>query len=407
MGLVLYSSADGDPSPSCRDRYPDLTTNDRHQDAYLVDLVAHNRYIPASRGKTHDWRVGPSKSRLSARRQAAFAYRYNFDFMGHRLEESEVHLLRHGPVHWPHRLRPHQIRLLHRSSHLYFDRWHHIGEVVGANYPYERLLRRQARGPPHIRGQRRSVRDEWVNETAVDLPGTRRPPSLERQGAFRAASTTKKRTSPPISSFDDPDVAELYQLGILYDNEHERGAGFGLNAIVHDAPLYTISTAPSSRRGRERGKQPELPPSEMFEDIDLDSISDDVQPLDLALSFANLADDAALARFLQDEEMAAYLDSLPEGIEHDPLPFEVTSPAPSSSPSSSSSQQPVTVIYELVPEVEPSPNPDSVSDAGDWVLDMDTAEDQSSIDGDSILFRADGDTDGDTDADEAWFFLRP
>ncbi|CAK7224147.1 hypothetical protein SBRCBS47491_005449 [Sporothrix bragantina] len=353
MGLVLYSSADGDPSPSCPASLHsfgnDFSTNTFHND-HLADLVAHNRHIPASRGKVRDWRCGPSKTRLTAQRQSALACQYRYDVgMIKCHQESEIDLLRKNGM-WRPSLRPHQVRLLQKSSRIYYDRWQRYGEEYHGNYLYDRHYHYKARGTPHVRGQRKSVRDEWLNQTAADagLVPARRPPSLERQGAFRAASTTKKQMMSPASRpapsitpsvKDDPDVAELYRLGLLYDDEHERGAGFGLDAIVHNAPLYTVSTA--SRRGRRtRGKEAE---AFAFEDIGFD---DDLPPLDLALSFANLGDDAALARFLQDEEMATYL----AGASDDIVVPDLASFAPSSS--ASPFTQPVMVIYELEPEVE-------------------------------------------------------
>ena len=57
-------------------------------------------------------------------------------------------------------------------------------------------------------------------------------------------------------------VAELYRLGLLYDDEHERGEAFSLDRIVRDEPVYSVrvrrprsgrtrssSSSSSSRRG--------------------------------------------------------------------------------------------------------------------------------------------------------------
>lgn len=123
----------------------------------------------------------------------------------------------------------------------------------------------------------------------VPLPSDghrRRPPSLERQEAFRDARTVKRRTT-----IDD---AELYRLGLLYDDEHERGSGFNLDAIVHDEPAYTLNMRPA-KRGRKRKS---------------DQAHGPVRDLPLNLSFAALGDDEALAHFLispdEDEIYSAY-----------------------------------------------------------------------------------------------------
>ncbi|CAK7233073.1 hypothetical protein SCUCBS95973_008471 [Sporothrix curviconia] len=490
MGLVLYSSADGDPSPSCPSSLYSSSGDDffpfDYPDNHLADLVAHNRHIPASRGKVRDWRCGPSKSRLTAKRQAAFAAQYSHDSQGYpSCQESEITLLRRYGM-WRPSLMAHQVRLLRKSSHIYFDRWHRFGEAYRHSYMYDNQYYYKAPGTPHVRGQRKSVRDEWVNHAAADVCFTpassapraspaRRPPSLERQGAFRAASTAKKRmaarmnqpgrspvSSDPCASFissassafsaslpaDDPDVAELYRLGLLYDDEHERGVGFGLDAIVHDVPLYTVSTG---RRGRAGGR----------EVATLEGISgacnDSLPPLHLALSFTNLGDDAALARFLQDEEMANYLAGASECAVPDLAlfapAFETSvSSSSSSSPSSRPVAQPVRVIYELVPDVAPesvgvtpesvaesvaehagalepkvdtttSPSEagdsDSDGDYGDWDMDMDTgamddrqfANDRQSGSSDCLIAcptESDdsNDDDGSRHLDNAWVFLR-
>lgn len=426
MGLVLYSPADGDPSPSSRD--PPLLSDDAHFEHCF------DRHLPPSGTQLHDWRHGPSKARLNYRRQASWAYRYEFEYHnmacgGGMRESSEVALLKHDPVGWPRRLRPHQIRLLQQTAtSLSPKRW--------SGYGYN--------GSSSLRGQRKSVRDACINEMAVYQPRrpvpdqsrsrpappvttpawtrsarrrTNRPPSLERQGAFRDASTTKRRMS-QSSSDADGDEAELYSLGLLYDNEHACGTGFGLDTIVHDAPLYSISvTQGRSSRGRVRDPSPrssdEVSESEGFSDFNT------LEPLpELGLSFANLADDAALARFLQDEEMAAYLASVPEG-EHDVVADWSCFPS-SSFPSSSSSSSPVRVIYELVPEVEMEIEDEAESscegsdmDTGDWVMDMaglvDDDIDDDDNDDDNILFRTDtsSDKDNDSNPDDTWLLLRP
>ncbi|UNI15051.1 hypothetical protein JDV02_001623 [Purpureocillium takamizusanense] len=52
----------------------------------------------------------------------------------------------------------------------------------------------------------------------------------------------------------DEEVRELYRMGLLYDDEHERGSGFTLDAIAHDTaatPPYTLTVR--SRDHRRHG----------------------------------------------------------------------------------------------------------------------------------------------------------
>ncbi|KAK0622299.1 hypothetical protein B0T14DRAFT_146888 [Immersiella caudata] len=120
----------------------------------------------------------------------------------------------------------------------------------------------------------------------VHLPGERRPPSLERQDAFRDGTTSKRKRGSPSSSQGDNtrgEDEELYQLGILYDDEHLRGDGFSLGSIAHEAPVvWNMRYRPKKRRGRAVRRQGD----------------GGFQGLQLALSFARLDDDEQLAALL-------------------------------------------------------------------------------------------------------------
>lgn len=88
---------------------------------------------------------------------------------------------------------------------------------------------------------------------------------------------------------EDDDVRELYRMGLLYDDEHERGSGFTLDAIAHDTastPLYTLTVRDRDRDHHRRGKRTQ-------QAQDWDNISADV------------ASDEALAAFLAE---ADYVD---------------------------------------------------------------------------------------------------
>ncbi|KAK4235591.1 hypothetical protein C8A03DRAFT_46290 [Achaetomium macrosporum] len=150
-------------------------------------------------------------------------------------------------------------------------------------------------------------------------PRRGRPPSLERQDAFRDERTAKSRHS---HGFDNDDlisslylsqseraehqsreedeeakeVAELYRMGLLYDNEYERGAGFSLDRIARDyveEPVYSVRVRPAKRIRREEERM-----GSGF--VSLSSVD---------LAFSALAEDEALAGWLMSgchrEEAAA------------------------------------------------------------------------------------------------------
>ncbi|KJR81492.1 uncharacterized protein SPSK_01161 [Sporothrix schenckii 1099-18] len=432
MALALHSSASDDPSPPgvetsyllerCDGRPPFLDAfSSTHSD--LTDLVAHNRHLPPSGTQRHNWQHGRSKARLTELRVAMLRDRFGDEYYNHsysdKTQTSEAYLARHGALDvWPRKLRPHQIRLLQRCITAAPRRWHESGQFHG-----------MYSGRGHVRGQRESVRDACLNAAYVDqarppCPArarrtTHRPPSLERQGAFCDATTAKRRLSESDRGRGggNPDD-DLYRLGLLYDSEHACGADFGLDSIVHDAPVYSISISQGRPRGRARGRS--CGPDAFHEiaeaEAEAEAASDEfgaglapstdrnVDPTlpELGLSLANLADDAALARFLHDEEMTAYLAANPEGD------AEVASDLhalPSTSP--------MHVIYELAPEVamaadtgvyaDSSCDSCSGSDAGDWVVDMDTLEPSVS----ECVDDADADVDNDSNPDETWLLLRP
>ncbi|KAI0155756.1 hypothetical protein BJ166DRAFT_341008 [Pestalotiopsis sp. NC0098] len=92
----------------------------------------------------------------------------------------------------------------------------------------------------------------WIldGEDGVDLArsrcwlpsdGARKKPRLRRQEAFRVPEAVY--TSDVVES-----DAELYRLGLLYDDEHVRGSGFNLNAIVHPSPVYPVRPARRARK---------------------------------------------------------------------------------------------------------------------------------------------------------------
>jgi hypothetical protein len=140
---------------------------------------------------------------------------------------------------------------------------------------------------------------EALARSDVALPSDghvfRRRPSLERQEAFRDETTSKRNsfrlsssvnTRPTSSPGEDEAIAELYRLGVLYDDEHVRGEAFNFNTIIHDeAPAYALR--PSRGRGRKVNRA-----------RGLDEDFDPEPALTLDLSMAQLSQDEAIARFL-------------------------------------------------------------------------------------------------------------
>ncbi|KAH7162118.1 hypothetical protein B0J13DRAFT_1517 [Dactylonectria estremocensis] len=197
-----------------------------------------------------------------------------------------------------------------------------------------------------VRDRTPRTRSRWIDDksegcdlarSAVPLPSDRfrlvRTPSLEREDAFRDAATTKRlRRSPPVTLREDADVAELYRMGLLYDDEQDRGEGFDLNSIEHQEPVYSVRPAKRSRKSKARGW-------------------DDLDQLHLNLSFTDLGGDKTIAQFLS--------------------PTDQDPPADDQSSSSSSHTSrifaPLRVIYELDGsqpdvDVDTSQPPDLVSD---------------------------------------------
>ncbi|KAF4444407.1 hypothetical protein F53441_11131 [Fusarium austroafricanum] len=189
------------------------------------------------------------------------------------------------------------------------------------------------------RNNRPSLSDEVegrdLAHSKVPLPSDRfrlvRTPSLEREEAFRDASTARGNVylGRKMPMTEDDEVAELYRMGLLYDDEQDRGEGFNLDSIKHEEPVYSIRPAKRSRKTKRA-----------------QSFSFN-QPLDLDLSFTDLGGDQTIAQLLS------------------PPPSD-DGTLPDSTPSSRSFA-PLRVIYEVDGsnpsfDVDTSQPPDLVSD---------------------------------------------
>ncbi|KZL64273.1 hypothetical protein CI238_00539 [Colletotrichum incanum] len=157
--------------------------------------------------------------------------------------------------------------------------------VLLSNHQKGGQLHRQTRRRQISRSNRQWCIGEVAEGRRLALSGQKLPgeqqrhrtPSLERQEAFWDARTTKSLTHPQ----DAQEISELYRVGLLYDDEHLRGSGFGFDAIDRTGPEYTILPAKRARKTKASGV-----PNE-----------DDLQ-LALDLSLAELGHDESFAQFL-------------------------------------------------------------------------------------------------------------
>jgi hypothetical protein len=140
--------------------------------------------------------------------------------------------------------------------------------LPGEHYPSQGAERAEGRARQTGRSRSRTA----SVSTSSNSSSNSRPPSLERQDAFReektvkakrrrgrgrpsttasAATWTEDEQHSPVhlgaGDLDASETAELYRMGLLYDDEHERGAGFSLDAIARDpeAPVYSLRVRPA------------------------------------------------------------------------------------------------------------------------------------------------------------------
>ncbi|KAI0182558.1 hypothetical protein EV127DRAFT_449256 [Xylaria flabelliformis] len=270
----------------------------------------------------------------------------------------------------------------------------------------------------HARKGNHTVRLGWDHDEREDgrrlafdptvaLPGERQRhmPRLKRQEAFCVPKTW---------DISDTDIvvsdAELYRLGILYDDdgsEHTHGSGFCLDAITHKNPVYSIRQTKRVKKSYYR----RLP------------LGEENSHLSVELLSTYLGDDAAIARFF-----APMGDKEPARLHHDN--FGGTNQQQTSSTLSKVSAEPLSIIHELSEssihstpaEIDPidlmsdqdeercEELKEDISYSGDWALVSDTDSDagQSSRDTDWFDTETDTVTGHEAAADPvggAWVFL--
>lgn len=216
------------------------------------------------------------------------------------------------------------------------------------------LVRYRPGGKSHWRADR--PRAPWSSEeddglalarSRDPLPSDRhrrlqRTPSLEREEAFCDDKTFKGKVHVkpmPNVATDDAQVADLYRMGLLYDEGDQReraNDAFNLNDIHHDEPVYAIRPA---RRGQKVNK------SRGYDG-----------PLPLDLSFADLGNDNDLAQFLISPSATEAPTAGDDSLQH------------TSRRASRQTSAPLRVIYELATarpsfDVDTSQPPDLMNDS--------------------------------------------
>ncbi|KAI0115892.1 hypothetical protein GGR51DRAFT_367010 [Nemania sp. FL0031] len=308
------------------------------------------------------------------------------------LSPPAIHELRHFSSGLPPAVVRHRFRKSPRSRRLQVP-WHNIKRHQRApRLGWDRDEGEDGRG--------------LASDPTVTLPGERLRPRLERQEAFWAPQTW---------DISDTDVAvsdaELYRLGILYDdddsdeNQHVRNSNFSLDAIVHKEPVYSLRPAKRMKRTHSR----RLP------------LGEDDLHLSVELLSSYLGDDAAIAQFF-----TSIGKGKPFQSHHEEL-YGVSTRY-SRSTTRRGSVQPLTVIYELnedsaqslVPTPAANDFPDLVSDSeddeadafgGDWALVLDPNTAPSILSDDAAGPDTDVDVICDHDeeamdaANGAWVFL--
>ncbi|ODA76956.1 hypothetical protein RJ55_07473 [Drechmeria coniospora] len=242
-------------------------------------------------------------------------------------------------------------------SHLEAD----LRQHYNAARPSPRLRCRTR--PTSFLGPQEEDEARVLARSELPLPSDRfrlvRRPTLEREEAFRDASTAKskirvRRSAPSAGDgeTEDAQVAELYRMGLLYDDADgpraaDDDATFNLNSIRHEQPVYSIR--PARRPRKALSSKPAAGTTS--------ALGTSERPLPLDLSFTDLGDDTAIAQFLSPAPSPHQLEVLAEEtIQHGSLP-----PSRQSFP-------PLRVVYELASaqpsyDVDTSQPPDLVTDS--------------------------------------------
>ncbi|KFA66072.1 hypothetical protein S40285_08134 [Stachybotrys chlorohalonatus IBT 40285] len=221
---------------------------------------------------------------------------------------------------------------LHKTLAFYYDTHHGSPLALNSKPP--------GSGRKGIAWSVDEGRDLARSDVPLPSDGSRvRHPTLEREEAFRDASTSKgnvrlRPAIPLIPGDEDAQIAELYRMGLLYDDQDAPSPAFDLNSIPHEEPVYSIRPAKRARKlNRARAHE----------------------PLPLNLSFTDLGSDGNISQYL--------VSAAPETSPH----ADAARPIRHHSRHSSAGSAPLRVIYELESaqpsfDVDTSQLPDLVDD---------------------------------------------
>ncbi|KAL2123548.1 hypothetical protein VTJ04DRAFT_4003 [Mycothermus thermophilus] len=208
---------------------------------------------------------------------------------------------------------------------------------------------------------------------------TTRPPSLERQDAFRDENTAKRRNQRWTShdGFEDQDnaesdadrvqIAELYRLGLLYDDEYERGSGFSFAQLNHDdVPVYSVRVRQMRRARRRHHRDGQRAANRLSQDGDCR----DERRMDVDNEGQEWMSHLAFSAFGEYEAFRKWLvpDRAGSGSMFS-TPFDKSSAeGPAHHHGVRTNEQLLTVVYELAEDAEPPEGEDnvSVSNLSDW-----------------------------------------
>ncbi|OTA97729.1 hypothetical protein M434DRAFT_193231 [Hypoxylon sp. CO27-5] len=268
-----------------------------------------------------------------------------------------------------------------RKSYQQSRKHERVSRPTRARKTHVNRISRQRNHPSlHLWGSDDEEGRRLAADPNVMLPRDHSPskPQLKRQEAFR---------EPKTWYYSDivNDDAELYKLGLLYDDEHTRGPYFDLDTIVHSEPVYSIRPAKRARKQRR-----------------------DTSSLHLDLSFASLGSASGIPQYL-----APDLALLTPPAEDD-IPETQDVVRDDVNPERSYRDAALSVIHELPENSDLSNFPDLVSDS---VMDDGEQEDDQDwalLDAD-ILSTTNADADVIVDAEdtvdaasatgEAWIVL--
>ncbi|KAI0180782.1 hypothetical protein GGR52DRAFT_521646 [Hypoxylon sp. FL1284] len=219
-------------------------------------------------------------------------------------------------------------------------------------------------------------------------------PRLQRQEAFHQPRDYHHQLYHSDAVADD---AELYRLGLLYDDEHPDDEPFNLNAISHADPVYAVRPPKRARKQRRREE-----PSYMYLDVPLSPLDSGAEgqrltapdvheipaPVDDSRQMA-LEDGTARKRSYRDAALSV-IQELPETSRH------------ALEPSAPEAAEILDLVTDNEEEEEEEEEEEAEDGPGDWAL-LDDTEVLSATGDVDIDARADAEEDA--AGEETWVVL--